>query len=97
MSRPRDRASTSGLLPLMEARPWKDGKTVTYRYHPIGGKPINLGTDLPKALQKVLNLNGQGDGLAHESWEIMLHFAARICWLAAGCFPPLRGVRRLGF
>lgn len=45
MPRTRDRHSAEGLLPRMEARPWADGKTVTYRYHPIGGKPMNLGTD----------------------------------------------------
>lgn len=59
MPRPRDRASAAGLLPRMEARPWANGKTITYRYHPIGGKPINLGTDKPAALRKVLDLNGQ--------------------------------------
>lgn len=45
MNRPRDRASAVGLLPRMEARPWRDGKTVTYRYHPVGAAPINLGTN----------------------------------------------------
>ena len=59
MSRPRDRASAAGLLPRMEARPWTDGKTVTYRYHPVGGKPINLGTDREQALRKVLDMNGE--------------------------------------
>lgn len=58
MIRPRDRASASGLLPLMEARPWKDGKTVTYRYHPIGGKPISLGTDKDAAIRRVLDMTG---------------------------------------
>lgn len=60
MNRPRDRASAKGLLPLMEARPWKDGKTVTYRYHPIGGKPIPLGTDKAEAIAKVLALSKAG-------------------------------------
>lgn len=71
MSRPRDRASASGLLPLMEARPWKDGKTVTYRYHPIGGKPINLGTDKDKALRQVLDLTGRREtyGTLRWVWE----------------------------
>lgn len=59
MNRPRDRASAAGLLPRMEARPWADGKTVTYRYHPVGGKPINLGTDREQALRKVLDMNGE--------------------------------------
>ena len=44
MIRPRDRASAAGLLPRMEARPRKDGLT-TYRFHPLDGKPITLGTD----------------------------------------------------
>ncbi|PZP92635.1 MAG: integrase [Variovorax paradoxus] len=59
MGRTRDRASAAGLLPRMEARPWSDGTKVTYRYHPVGGKPINLGTDKAAALRKVLDLNGQ--------------------------------------
>lgn len=59
MPRPRDRASAAGLLPRMEPRPWKDGKTVTYRYHPVGGKPINLGTDREQALRRVLDMNGE--------------------------------------
>ncbi len=61
MNRPRDRASAAGLLPRMEARPWSDGKTVTYRYHPVAGKPINLGTDRGDAIRKVLELNGGQD------------------------------------
>ncbi|MGE5866560.1 MAG: tyrosine-type recombinase/integrase [Rhizobacter sp.] len=47
------------MLPRMEARPWGDGKTVTYRYHPLGGKPINLGTDRVEAIRKVLDMNGE--------------------------------------
>jgi hypothetical protein len=35
----------------MEARPWKDGKTVTYRYHPMEGPPVNLGTDRDAAVR----------------------------------------------
>jgi hypothetical protein len=71
MSRPRDRASAAGLLPLMEARPWRDGKTVTYRYHPAGGKPVNLGTDRTEALRRVLEMNGQADdtGTIRRLWE----------------------------
>lgn len=60
MNRPRDRASAKGLLPLMESRPWKDGRTVTYRYHPIGGKPINLGTDKAAAIRRVLAMTKAG-------------------------------------
>lgn len=59
MARPRERASAMGLLPRMESRPWSDGKTVTYRYHPVGKKPINLGTDKQAALRQVLDMNGQ--------------------------------------
>jgi hypothetical protein len=58
MNRPRDRASADGLLPRMEARPWKDGKTTTYRYHPVSGAPINLGTDRAAAIRQVAELNG---------------------------------------
>jgi integrase len=72
MSRPRDRASSNGLLPLMEARPWKDGKTVTYRYHPIGGAPIKLGTDKVKAIRAVLDMNGDNSdrGTVAELWRL---------------------------
>jgi hypothetical protein len=63
MIRPKDRASAQGLLPLMEARPWKDGKTVTYRYHPLRGKPINLGTDREAAIRKVLDLTRSGPAI----------------------------------
>lgn len=71
MSRPRDRKSAEGLLPRMEARPWADGKTVTFRYHPIGGKPINLGTDRIEACAQVLRLLGKADdhGTLRWVWE----------------------------
>lgn len=70
MNRPRDRASTRGLLPRMEARPRKDGLT-TYRYHPVGGAPINLGTDRAAAVQRVLDLLGTHDdtGTIKRLWE----------------------------
>lgn len=68
MPRTRDRHSTAGLLPRMEARPWSDGKTITYRYHPIGGKPMNLGTDKVEALRKVLDMNGQRDNYGTLAW-----------------------------
>lgn len=57
MNRPRDRVSAEGLLPRMEARPRKHG-LVAYRYHPVGGKPIALGTDRAAAIRKVLDMNG---------------------------------------
>ena len=60
MNRPRDRASAAGLLPRMEARPRKDGLT-TYRYHPVGGKPVNLGTDRAEAIRKVAAMNHHDD------------------------------------
>jgi integrase len=50
-----------GLLPRMEARKTKKG--FTYRYHPVGGKPINLGSDKTEAVRKVLDLTGQGDNI----------------------------------
>lgn len=70
--KPRNRETAKGLLPRMEARLWKDGKTVTYRYHPIGGKPLALGTDRHKAIQKVLDLNRTGDdrGTVKELWRM---------------------------
>lgn len=71
MIRPRDRTSATGLLPRMEARPRKDGLT-TYRYHPLGGAPITLGTDRMEAIQKVLDMNGRsGDaGTFRELWRL---------------------------
>lgn len=71
MNRPRDRVTSRGLLPRMEARPWADGVTVTYRYHPFEGKPLNLGTDRTAAIQKVLDLLGTSDdrGTVSRLWE----------------------------
>jgi integrase len=70
MNRTRDRASAQGLLPRMEARPRKDG-LVTYRYHPMGGKPINLGTDKQQAIRRVLDLLGDGNdaGTVRRLWQ----------------------------
>lgn len=71
MNRPRDRASAAGLLPRMEARPRKDG-LVTYRYHPMGGKPITLGTDKAEAIHKVLDMNGRSTdyGTVGQLWRL---------------------------
>lgn len=71
MGRKRERASGFGLLPRMEARPHKDGKKVSYRYHPMGAKPIALGTDKKEAIRKVLDLNGSSDdtGTVAELWR----------------------------
>lgn len=71
MNRPRDRKSAEGLLHRMEARPWADGRTVTYRYHPVGKPPINLGTDRVLAIRRVANMNGLGDdvGTINRLWE----------------------------
>jgi integrase len=70
MSRPRDRQSANGLLLRMEAMPRKNG--FTYRYHPVGAKPINLGHDREQALRKVLDLTGHnGDkGTVNELWRL---------------------------
>lgn len=56
----------------MEARPHKDGKTITYRYHPRGGKPINLGTDKNKAIRQVLDLNTKAPdkGTVVQLWRL---------------------------
>lgn len=72
MTRARDRKSASGLLPRMEARPHKDGTTVTYRYHPVGGKPVNLGTDKGAAIRKVLDMNGRSsdEGTVGQLWRL---------------------------
>ncbi|MGE8319553.1 MAG: tyrosine-type recombinase/integrase [Comamonas sp.] len=71
MGRKRERASGFGLLPRMEARPHKGSDKVTYRYHPVGGKPISLGTDKRAAIQKVLDLNGVSNdtGTIEELWR----------------------------
>lgn len=55
----------------MEARPWKDGKTTTYRYHPIGGRPINLGQDREAAIRRVLDMSGRAPhhGTLRWVWE----------------------------
>lgn len=55
----------------MEARPHKDGQTVTYRYHPVGGKPLNLGTDRAAAIQKVAGMLGLQDdtGTVNDLWR----------------------------
>ncbi len=70
MNRPRDRESAKGLLPRMEARPVKSG--FSYRYHPIGGKPIALGRDREAAIRKVLDLNGDNSdrGTVAELWRL---------------------------
>jgi integrase len=68
MGRPRTRMSGVGLLPRMQARIWSDGKTVTYRYLPVGGKPINLGTDRLKATRQVLDLLNAAPGHGTLKW-----------------------------
>lgn len=71
MGRRRERASGFGLLPRMEARPRKDGK-VTYRYHPIGGKPVNLGTNRDEAIRQVLGVTAEikAAGTVRELWNL---------------------------
>ena len=71
MGRRRERASGFGLLPRMEARPRKDGK-VTYRYHPVDGKPVNLGTDRDEAVRKVLGVCAQASsqGTVRALWDL---------------------------
>lgn len=71
MGRRRERASGFGLLPRMEARPRKDGK-ITYRYHPVGGKPVNLGTDREEAIRQVLGVNAEANlqGSVRDLWML---------------------------
>lgn len=66
MGRHRERESGMGLLPRMEACV---GKTVTsYRYHPIGAKPIGLGRDRVEAIRKVLDLLGKTPDTGTVKW-----------------------------
>lgn len=55
----------------MEARPRKDG-LVTYRLHPRGGKPINLGTNKEEAIRRVLDLNrrAKDEGTFLQLWRL---------------------------
>jgi hypothetical protein len=84
----------------MEARPWKNGKTVTYRYHPIGSAPVNLGTDKTEAVRRVALMIGQvtHEGTIGTLWE---HYKASPDWTAlserslsptAVIEPPMFGV-----
>lgn len=65
--RPRDRQSSLKLLPRMEARPLKHGGC-SYRYHPVGAKPIPLGRDYANACRQVLDLIGQNDQTGTVKW-----------------------------
>lgn len=78
MSRRRDRDSAKGLLPNMEARPWSDGVTVTYRFKPLGGKWQSLGTDRVAAIRKVLDMLGKSSdhGTVAELWRLYLESPA---------------------
>ncbi len=71
MTRPKDRASATGLLLRMEAIPRKDG-LVSYRYHPVGKKPIPLGTDKAAAIRRVLDLNNENPirGTVKHLWAL---------------------------
>lgn len=57
---------------MMEARPWRDGKTVTYRYHVLGSAPIHLGYDKDKAIRLVLDMNLKPDdkGSVAQLWRL---------------------------
>jgi integrase len=69
MGRHRDRESGMGLLPRMEARVGVRG--TSYRYRPVGGKPIPLGNDRLAAIRKVLDLLGRAPhaGSLRYVWE----------------------------
>lgn len=68
--RKREKWYTQGLLPRMEARLWKDGKTVSYRFIEIDGKAIPLGTDKQKAILKVAKMGTNLDayGSVNNLW-----------------------------
>jgi integrase len=55
----------------MTARVWADGKTITYRYHTIQGKAINLGSNRLAACRQVLDLlgNNKDQGTLTYVWE----------------------------
>jgi integrase len=55
----------------MEARPWKDGRTVTYRFRPFNGKPMNLGTDKAAAIRRVAAMTGTSEdtGTFRALWQ----------------------------
>lgn len=69
--RHRDRHSGLGLLPRMQARPRSDGLT-TYRYKPINGAWVNLGTDKAEAIKKALELNNESPdrGTINHLWAL---------------------------
>lgn len=71
MGRARMGVAGKGLLDRMQARVWANGKTITYRYLPVGGKPINLGTDKFTAISKVVELLGgaKDQGTMKWVWE----------------------------
>lgn len=68
MGRNRTSEAGKGLLDRMQARVWSDGVTVSYRYLPVGGKPIPLGQDKTAAIRKVLDLLGQSDNQGTLQW-----------------------------
>lgn len=68
MGRLRTSAAGKGLLDRMQARVWANGKTVSYRYHPVIGNPIALGTDRMAAIRKVLDLLGNSEILGTLKW-----------------------------
>ena len=70
MGRKRKQAAGFDLLPRMEARPRRDGK-ITYRYHPVGGKPISLGTNRGEAIRRVLEMSNSFEGCrtVRQLWE----------------------------
>lgn len=69
--RQRDRHSGLGLLPRMQARPRADGLT-TYRFKPINGPWINLGTDKTEAIKRALELNNESPdrGTINHLWAL---------------------------
>ncbi len=92
MPRPRDRQSTTGLLPRMEARTRKDGR-ITYRFHPLladgtRGKPINLGTDKALAIRPGAGAAGHVRALPHPARR---HAAGGAHCSRAGAHRPCPG------
>lgn len=61
-----------GLLPRMQARVWKNGLKISYRYIPKKGAPIPLGTNLNEAIKRVLEItqSHSNTGKLSTLWDI---------------------------
>lgn len=58
----------------MKARSWRNGCTISDRFHAVKAKPVNLGTDREAAIRKVLDMNGNSYDLGsfNQLWRLWL-------------------------